>query len=72
MQVDFANKFLGGGVLGRGCVQEEIRFVICPELFITKLIAEVMQPNEALFMIGCERYSEYSGYSSSFAFEGKI
>jgi len=25
IQVDFANKKIGGGVLGRGCVQEEIR-----------------------------------------------
>lgn len=72
LQVDFANKYLGGGVLGRGCVQEEIRFVICPELFITKLIVEVLQPNEALFVIGCERYSSYIGYASSFAFEGEF
>lgn len=72
LQVDFANKYLGGGVLGCGCVQEEIRFVICPELFITKLIAEVMQPNEAIFIIGCERYSEYSGYSNKFEFNGNF
>ena len=26
------NKFLGGGVLNEGCMQEEIRFLICPEL----------------------------------------
>lgn len=31
-KVDFANKYLGGGVLTRGCVQEEITFTICPEL----------------------------------------
>lgn len=30
LQADFANKFLGGGVFGRGAVQEEIRFLICP------------------------------------------
>ena len=28
IQADFANKFLGGGVLNEGCVQEEIRFLI--------------------------------------------
>jgi len=32
MQVDFANKYIGGGALGHGSVQEEIRFAICPEL----------------------------------------
>lgn len=72
LQVDFANKYLGGGVLGRGCVQEEIRFVICPELFVTKLIAEVLRPQEALFMVGCERFSAYCGYASSFTFAGEF
>ena len=27
LQVDFANKYIGGGVLDTGCVQEEIRYV---------------------------------------------
>lgn len=72
LQVDFANKYLGGGVLGHGCVQEEIRFVICPELFVTKLIAEVMLKNEAVFIIGCERYNDYVGYASSFKWESSF
>lgn len=41
LQVDFANKRVGGGVLGRGSVQEEIRFVICPELIVSRLLTEV-------------------------------
>ena len=32
IQVDFANRFLGGGVLGLGSVQEEIHFAKHPEL----------------------------------------
>ncbi len=28
--VDFANKFIGGGALSRGAVQEEIMFLIYP------------------------------------------
>lgn len=35
LQVDFANKYIGGGVLGHGAVQEEIRFLICPELIVS-------------------------------------
>ncbi|KAF9413855.1 hypothetical protein HW555_008058 [Spodoptera exigua] len=70
IQIDFANKFLGGGVLGHGCVQEEIRFVICPELMISMLFTEVMRPNEALIIIGVERYSKYVGYGHSFEFAG--
>lgn len=70
LQVDFANRFLGGGVLGHGCVQEEIRFVICPELLISKLFTECLLPTEALLMVGCERFSNYTGYASSFVWAG--
>lgn len=70
LQVDFANKFLGGGVLRSGCVQEEIRFVICPELLITRLFVEFMKPNEAVFIIGCEQFNKYEGYASDFMWAG--
>ncbi|XP_036319418.1 poly(ADP-ribose) glycohydrolase [Rhagoletis pomonella] len=70
LQVDFANKYLGGGVLGSGCVQEEIRFVICPELLISKLFTECLRPTEALLMVGAERFSDYSGYAGSFEWAG--
>ncbi|XP_023940580.2 poly(ADP-ribose) glycohydrolase [Bicyclus anynana] len=70
IQVDFANKFLGGGVLGYGSVQEEIRFVICPELLISMLFTECLRPNEALMMIGCEQFSTYTGYGHSFQWAG--
>jgi len=70
LQLDFANKYLGGGVLGSGCVQEEIRFLICPELFITMLFTECMNENESFFIRGCERYSDYTGYNDSFKWNG--
>jgi hypothetical protein len=38
VQVDFANASVGGGVLGHGCVQEEIRFVLSPELIVRFLL----------------------------------
>uniref|UniRef100_A0A0A1WZR8 poly(ADP-ribose) glycohydrolase n=1 Tax=Zeugodacus cucurbitae TaxID=28588 RepID=A0A0A1WZR8_ZEUCU len=70
LQVDFANKYLGGGVLGGGCVQEEIRFVICPELLLSKLFTECLRPTEALLMVGTERFSDYSGYAGTFEWAG--
>lgn len=70
LQVDFANMYLGGGVLGTGCVQEEIRFVICPELIISKLFTECLRPTEALFIVGCERFSNHKGYANSFEWTG--
>ncbi|XP_014470896.1 PREDICTED: poly(ADP-ribose) glycohydrolase-like [Dinoponera quadriceps] len=70
LQVDFANKYVGGGVLGLGCVQEEIRFVICPELMVTMLVTEELDDTEALIVSGIERYSKYEGYSSTFKWKG--
>lgn len=51
-QVDFANKFVGGGILGQGCVQEEIRFAICPELIVSCLFTECFDRHEALIVTG--------------------
>ena len=50
--MDFANKFLGGGVLNNGLVQEEIRFMICPEMIVSRLLTEALDKNEALIMTG--------------------
>ncbi|XP_017298683.2 poly(ADP-ribose) glycohydrolase [Diaphorina citri] len=70
LQVDFANKFVGGGVLGYGGVQEEIRFVICPELIVAQLFTECLNSTEALIVSGVERYNDYEGYSRSFTWTG--
>ncbi|XP_013099324.2 poly(ADP-ribose) glycohydrolase [Stomoxys calcitrans] len=70
LQLDFANKSVGGGVLGSGCVQEEIRFAICPELIAATLFTEFLQPTEVLLILGCERYSNYRGYNTTFQWQG--
>eukprot|EP00095_Tigriopus_kingsejongensis_P006463 maker-scaffold128_size327099-snap-gene-1.11 protein:Tk06463 transcript:maker-scaffold128_size327099-snap-gene-1.11-mRNA-1 annotation:"poly(adp-ribose) glycohydrolase-like isoform x1" len=70
LQVDFANAFIGGGVLGHGCVQEEIRFLISPELILARLFTERLSSNECLVITGFERFSNYKGYASSFQFDG--
>lgn len=72
LQVDFANKFIGGGVLGHGCVQEEIRFVINPELLVSKLFTECLKPQEALIMVGAEQFNLSAGYASSFEWTGSF
>ncbi|KAF8970756.1 hypothetical protein BGZ46_010400, partial [Entomortierella lignicola] len=66
LQLDFANKVIGGGVLGHGAVQEEIRFAICPELIISRLFTQQLRENEALLIKGAERYSNYNGYANTF------
>jgi poly(ADP-ribose) glycohydrolase len=69
LQVDFANKYLGGGVLGQGCVQEEIMFAVCPELVVGMLFEEVMNDSEAIVISGYERFCSYRGYGHSFAYD---
>ncbi|KAK3148787.1 hypothetical protein QOZ80_3AG0208670 [Eleusine coracana subsp. coracana] len=70
LEVDFANKRLGGGALFRGCVQEEIRFMINPELIVGMLFMASMEDNEAIEIMGAERFSQYMGYGSTFRFVG--
>ncbi|KAG7568712.1 Poly(ADP-ribose) glycohydrolase [Arabidopsis thaliana x Arabidopsis arenosa] len=70
LEVDFANKNLGGGALRKGCVQEEIRFMINPELIVGMLFLPTMEVTEAIEAVGAERFSHYTGYSSSFRFSG--
>ena len=65
--VDFANKHIGGGVLGFGWVQEKILFLIHPELLLSCLICvDPMAENEAILLVGAERTAEYSGYADKF------
>uniref|UniRef100_A0AAQ5XLH2 poly(ADP-ribose) glycohydrolase n=1 Tax=Amphiprion ocellaris TaxID=80972 RepID=A0AAQ5XLH2_AMPOC len=66
LQVDFANRLVGGGVTGHGLVQEEIRFIINPELIVSRLFTEAMEYNECLIITGTEQYSKYSGYAESY------
>lgn len=70
LQVDFANSYVGGGILVGGCVQEEIRFAICPELICSRLFTENLWTNECLTIMGFERFNDYKGYGSSFEWNG--
>ena len=69
-QVDFANKFVGGGVLRLGCLQEEIRFMLSPELIVGMLFLPAMADNEAIEITGSERFSSYTGYGKQFQYAG--
>ena len=40
LQVDFANKMVGGGVLGQGLVQEEIRLVEEPKNRLSEIFLD--------------------------------
>jgi poly(ADP-ribose) glycohydrolase len=62
LQVDFANRFIGGGTLGYGNVQEELMFAVSPELIASMAFTEEMDDNEAIVMVGAEHISLFTGY----------
>ncbi|XP_024155068.1 poly(ADP-ribose) glycohydrolase isoform X2 [Oryzias melastigma] len=70
LQVDFAAKVIGGGVLDSGLVQEEILFLLYPELIVSRLFTQELDDNECLIITGLRRFSIYEGYSDSFQWVG--
>ncbi|CBH14710.1 poly(ADP-ribose) glycohydrolase, putative [Trypanosoma brucei gambiense DAL972] len=68
LQVDFANRCIGGGVLSSGCLQEEIRFVTSPELLLSCLVCEELLDNEVVFVAGAASYSVTEGYAKTFRY----
>jgi len=70
LEVDFANKKVGGGVLGNGSVQEEIRMALSPEAIVARLFTPPLEDNEVLLITGTKRFSQTTGYSDSFQFQG--
>ena len=69
-RVDFANRYLGGAALSHGCVQEEIMFVLCPELNIGRLFCAAMEDTQTIIMQGAEQFSLPKGYGWSFSYGG--
>ncbi|KAI9295902.1 hypothetical protein K502DRAFT_341372 [Neoconidiobolus thromboides FSU 785] len=69
-KVNFANCYIGGGVLRKGSVQEEILFLMYPELIVGCLFTERLKDNEALSVKGVERYNSYKGYSYELEYDG--
>jgi len=67
--VDFANKYIGGGVLRGGSVQEEILFAVEPEATVAMFFMEVMHQNDAIGIFNIIQYSTYKGYGKSFKYE---
>ena len=51
-------------------MQEEILFIICPELIAGMLFLPAMEANETIEVVGVERFCAYQGYAATFAFVG--
>merc|ERR1719356_168584 len=60
LQADFANAYLGGGVMRGGGSQEEELFLCCTELLATIFLVERMLPYEAVEISGLRHYVHHS------------
>lgn len=69
IQIDFANKSIGGFFLSETFTQEDIIFVNNPELMPAVLLHRYMTSDECILMVGAERYSLYTGYLESYEFK---
>jgi len=70
IQVDFANEYIGGGVLRAAAVQEEIMFVVEPECLLSLLFCQKMEANESIALIGTKQFAATSGYRQALKFAG--
>ncbi|KAL7675060.1 hypothetical protein ACOME3_001328 [Neoechinorhynchus agilis] len=61
VQIDFANRNIGGGVLRSGCVQEEIMFCRAPELLTSILFNFPMTDNECIHITGARKFASTLG-----------
>lgn len=62
LKADFANKYIGGGVLCGGCVQEEIMFMECPEATTALFVLPVMDDLTTCRIKNIRQYTKIGGY----------
>jgi len=68
--VEFANAFIGGGVMTGDAAQEELQFLESPELMVAMALQCRLVDEEAVVVEGARRYSDTAGFGQGFAFAG--
>jgi poly(ADP-ribose) glycohydrolase len=70
LHVEFANAFVGGGVMTGDAAMEETLFLVKPELMVAMALENRMVDEEAICIAGAKTYSKTTGYGQSFTFGG--
>mmetsp|Transcript_63188 Transcript_63188/g.131419 ORF Transcript_63188/g.131419 Transcript_63188/m.131419 type:complete len:485 (-) Transcript_63188:76-1530(-) len=70
VHVEFANAFIGGGVMTGDFAMEEILFLVKPELMVAMALQNRMSDTEVVCISGALQYSLTTGFGSSFEFAG--
>merc|ERR1711991_491094 len=70
LHVEFANAFVGGGVMTGDAAMEETLFLVKPELMVAMALQERMVDEEAVCVSNALKYSKTEGFGQSFEFGG--
>tara|TARA_B100000780_G_scaffold172237_1_gene120604 strand:- start:364 stop:2163 length:1800 start_codon:yes stop_codon:yes gene_type:complete len=70
VHVEFANAFVGGGVMTGDAAMEETLFLVKPELMVAMAIENRMVDEEAIRISGALQYSKTKGFGQDFEFDG--
>jgi hypothetical protein len=70
MHAEFANAFVGGGVMTGDVAMEEILFLVKPELMVAMALQNRMVDEEVVRVHGAVKYSRVNGFGSSMQFAG--
>ena len=66
----FSKLFFGGGTLDHRADQNEINFLLYPELMAGMLFLQSLYGNESIEVRGCDRYNDYQGSNYHLTFNG--
>eukprot|EP01128_Nolandella_sp_AFSM9_P009774 TRINITY_DN640_c4_g1_i2.p1 TRINITY_DN640_c4_g1~~TRINITY_DN640_c4_g1_i2.p1 ORF type:complete len:517 (-),score=93.29 TRINITY_DN640_c4_g1_i2:76-1626(-) len=73
-QVNFADRYPGGTLPSPqpDIVQEEILFMVYPELFVVPILVPPIEAEESIVVRGLTRVNKYKGYQTSFRYDGNF
>ena len=70
LHAEFANAFVGGGVMTGDAAMEETLFLVKPELMVAMAVQNRMVDEEVVCVSGAQKYSLTAGFGQSFEFAG--
>jgi len=70
VHAEFANAFVGGGVVTGDFAMEEILFLVKPELMVAMALQNRMADTEVICVSGAVQYSRVQGFGADFEFAG--
>ena len=70
LHAEFANAFVGGGVMTGDAAQEETLFLVKPELMVAMAVQNRMFDQESILVRNAIQYSVTEGFKQDFSFAG--